>query len=159
LPIAERNAALVGGGAGNGGGADVRGLSVPVVAAGIGVAVTGLVVGGVFAGLSNGRRSDSEEMFQRFASDPAACSRPVNATACEELYGAYADTAAFKNVAITGFVIGGAAAIATGLYVLLAGGSGSTAVTGEEKAASGSGIQAAFGVSPSGGGVSLRGVF
>ena len=159
-PIAEGDIALSGGGAGKGSGsAASQGFSVPVVVAGIGVAVTGLVVGGVFAGLSNGKRSESVEIFQGFASDPGACSRPSNAAACEELYGAYSDTAAFKNVAITGFVVGGAAAIATGVYVLLAGGARSPATSQEGKAASGHGIQATFGVSPRGGGVSLRGVF
>jgi hypothetical protein len=156
-PTGEGNAALSGRGVGKGD--EPGGLSTPVIAAGIGVAAAGLVMGGLFAGLSNGARSDSIAMFQEFETDPGACNRPENAAACEKLYGAYSDTAAFKHVAITGFVVGGTAAIATGLYVLLTGGVRSSVTSREENAANGQGIQMALGVSSSGGAVSFRGKF
>jgi hypothetical protein len=128
-------------------------LSVPLIAAGIGVAAAGIGLGIGTAIHSTARSGAADaawvELYDK--DGQVACTLPVNAMRCGELSAADEDARLFKGVAITGFVVGGTAALLTTVYWL----SGRSSPPPVDKG----GVRAAFGVVPGGGGAVVWGSF
>jgi len=127
-------------------------ISMGLVYAGIGVAAVGVGVGiGSFV-YSSGRRDDGQPIFDEVTAKDGlgACLLPKNSVKCAELKSAVSDWSLFRGIGIGGVALGGAAAAATVVYVL---------VVGSSPKSSDAGIQASFSVMPGGGSAVLRGSF
>lgn len=130
-------------------------ISIPLLAAGIGVTAAGIGVGIGTLVHSNARDKRADEVwFEIYGKDQdrGACNRPSKyEDLCAELESAHSDWQVYQGIAIGSFVVGGAAAVATVAYVLSRGTSKGKA----EKPA----IQAAFSAMPGGGGAVVWGSF
>jgi hypothetical protein len=123
-----------------------------LVYAGIGVAAVGVGVGIGTLVYSGSRRDDGQPIFDELTAKDGlgACHLPKNSVKCVELESAVSEWSLFRGIGIGGVVLGGAAAAATVVYVL---------VEGSSPKQSNAGVQASFGVLPGGGSAVLRGSF
>jgi hypothetical protein len=124
------------------------GKSVPLLATGIGVAAVGVGLGiaGVVASANNSS-SFNGLRAQLAVNGTNACNPPTN-PACDDLRSKGIAVGSFRNLGIVGFTVGGAAAVATVVYVLLP--------TSSTKATP---VKAGFLLAPGGGGATLTGNF
>jgi hypothetical protein len=122
----------------------------PIIAAGIGLAAVGLGVGigGAIASANNSSSAEEIRGELDARGGTSACNDAANAARCGEMRSAYEGTGTFRNVAIVGFVLAGAAAIGTAAYVLMPAGE-----------ASDGGVRAALSIGPGAGGVVVTGKF
>lgn len=89
-------------------------------AVGLGVTGAGLILGGVFTGLSFSRASDYESGRHALGS---SCSESAPSSVCQEAFDARDDQVLFANAAVTTFIISGAiAATSIGLLIWAANG-------------------------------------
>jgi hypothetical protein len=133
-------------------------LSIPLIVTGLGVAAAGVGLGIGATVHSNARSGDADAAWNELLGKDNrrhACTLEANESRCDELEDAHDDSQAFKWVAVSGFVVGGAAAAATVGYVMTWRIGLSTAGSEHQ----GSPVQAAFRVMPGGGGAVIRGVF
>jgi tetratricopeptide (TPR) repeat protein len=123
-----------------------------LVYAGIGVAAVGVGAGIGALVYSGSRRDDGQPIFDELVAKDGlgACLLPKNSVKCAELESAVSDWSLFRGIGIGGLALGGAAAAATVVYVLVGGSAPKSADTG---------VQASFGVMPGGGGAVVRGTF
>jgi tetratricopeptide (TPR) repeat protein len=127
-------------------------LSTPILLGGIGVAAAGLGVGLGTHFYSNSRAKDAQSLFNELKAQDGlgACLNKVNRTKCDEFVQADNASRIAKGFSNGGFVIAGVAAVGTGLYAIFGGSLPEKKDTG---------IQAAFAVTPGGGGAVVRGSF
>lgn len=132
-----------------------RELSMPLVIAGSSLAVVGLGLGIGSAIYSGVRSSDEDAIWVELATKDgqSACYPPANASRCEDLDDAYADRQIFRGLAIGGFVLGGAAVVATAIYVVTGRSKSPPSSQGDVK------VQASFSPAPGGGSAVLWGTF
>jgi hypothetical protein len=127
-------------------------ISWPLVIAGASVAAAGVGVGIGAAVHSSARSADAQSLFDELKAKDGfdACLVATNQMRCNEFTTAHGDSQVFKGIAIGGFVVGGAAAAATLVYVLV----------GRSRAGkSESGLQPSIAIGPGGGSAVVRGSF
>lgn len=136
--------------------ASASNMRMGVIVGGVAVAGTGLIAGLAFTLAANGKASAKQEQYARvdaIAGPDLDCRSPTPgdpAQQCEELRSLVADRDLFSNLAVWSFVAGGAAALGTLGYYLLAGPSS----TPEQKH-----VRIVPFVTPGAGGVVAGGVF
>lgn len=129
-----------------------RQISWPLVIAGASVAAAGIGVGIGTAVHSGARSADADaawvELYDKEGG--AACRNPANLARCNDIVSGDEDWRLYRGIAIGSFVVAGAAATATLIYVL---------VGGSSPAKKDAGIQAGVAVLPGGGSAVVRGSF
>jgi tetratricopeptide (TPR) repeat protein len=126
---------------------DAGGPRKPVIVAGAALGGVGIILGAVFAGLSDAKASDVNAKHDAIVNmgAVAACGAAPSA-ACQALLSAKQDQAAFANAAAWSFIAGGAVGAATVIYAVAA-----------PRAAKRSGMRVVPLVAADGAGVVLRG--
>jgi hypothetical protein len=105
-------------GTGGGSGTTDGAVSKPLIYTGIGVAVVGLGVGIGFTLAASSKRSDRDELRDSLPGpSPCGSGTPFGAK-CDEIDDLDSSAKRFQTIGVAGFIVGGAAAIATATYAL-----------------------------------------
>jgi hypothetical protein len=130
-----------------GGNAGPGGASKPLIFTGAALTGAGVIVGAVFAGVSNAKASDVTSMHAAIVKiGPSAACGATPSASCQALQSAIRDQATFGNAAAWSFVAAGAVGASTLIYALAA-----------PRTAKTSGMRVAPLVAADGGGLVLRG--
>lgn len=129
--------------------------STSLTVAGLSVAAVGIGVGIGSTIHSGARSSDADAAWITLAKrgDRTVCNPPPRASECNVIEDAHTAFQTFRGLAIGGFIVGGAAAVATAIYVVTGRSKPSPEPQGDVK------VQMSFSPAPGGGGAVLRGTF
>lgn len=140
--------------------------SRPLVIAGIGVAVVGVLGGAIFAGVANSNASDAEALSgplsqksQAAYGTPWACSTGAYPVDCQHLRDSWESADSLGNASVWSFVIGGLAGAGTAVYALVLPKVLKTTVVPSSDAAPRTRASIAPVVAPGAGGLSVSGSF